>query len=86
MSPGGCPGVSSPAARSAAASSVPESPDGEKNWDYRFAWVRDAAYTLHALIRLGDREEVHAAMSWLLRAVRDQGADAKVFARACTRR
>ncbi|MDJ0484487.1 glycoside hydrolase family 15 protein, partial [Rhodococcus pyridinivorans] len=66
--------MSSPAARSAAASSVPESPDGEKNWDYRFAWVRDAAYTLHALIRLGDREEVHAAMSWLLRVVRDQGA------------
>ncbi|MCD2116042.1 glycoside hydrolase family 15 protein [Rhodococcus pyridinivorans] len=48
--------------------------------------MRDAAYTLHALIRLGDREEVHAAMSWLLRVVRDQGADAKVFARACTRR
>ncbi|WP_331712094.1 MULTISPECIES: glycoside hydrolase family 15 protein [Rhodococcus] len=86
MSPGGCRGVSSPAARSAAASSVPEIPDGEKNWDYRFAWVRDAAYTLHALIRLGDREEVHTVMSWLLRVVRDQGADAKVFARTCTRR
>ncbi|WP_443208646.1 glycoside hydrolase family 15 protein [Rhodococcus rhodochrous] len=67
----------------AATTSVPESPDGEKNWDYRFAWVRDAAYTLHALIRLGDREEVHAAMSWLLRVVRDQGsdADAEVFTR-----
>ncbi|UVT27260.1 glycoside hydrolase family 15 protein [Rhodococcus pyridinivorans] len=48
--------------------------------------MRDAAYTLHALIRLGDREEVHTVMSWLLRVVRDQGADAKVFTRACTRR
>lgn len=65
----------------AATTSLPENPEGGKNWDYRFAWVRDAAYTLHALIRFGDREEVHAAMGWLLRVVRKQGVDAEVFTR-----
>lgn len=65
----------------AATTSLPENPEGGKNWDYRFAWVRDAAYTLHALIRFGDREEVHAAMGWLLRVVREQGAAAEAFTR-----
>ncbi|WP_307866419.1 glycoside hydrolase family 15 protein [Leucobacter chromiisoli] len=65
----------------AATTSLPESLDGGKNWDYRFAWVRDAAYTLHTLIRFGEREEVHAALSWLLRVARDRGADLAVFTR-----
>lgn len=57
----------------AATSSLPESPAGEKNWDYRFAWVRDLAYTAHALTRFGLREETHAALSWMLRTIREGG-------------
>lgn len=50
--------------------SLPENLDGGKNWDYRFAWVRDVTYTVHALTRFGLREETHAAVAWLLRAIR----------------
>lgn len=63
----------------AATTSLPENPQGGKNWDYRYAWVRDAAYTLHALIRFGEREEVHNAVSWLLRVIRKQGPNPEVF-------
>jgi GH15 family glucan-1,4-alpha-glucosidase len=63
----------------AATTSLPESPRGGKNWDYRYAWVRDVAYTLGALVGFGLREETHAAMSWLLRTIRAQGPDLHVF-------
>lgn len=52
---------------------LPESTAGGKNWDYRYAWVRDAAYALDALIAFGLREETHAAMSWVLRTLREHG-------------
>ncbi len=54
----------------AATPSLPESLAGGKNWDYRYAWIRDMAYSLTALFRFGVREETHAAMSWLLRTMR----------------
>ncbi|WP_254900565.1 glycoside hydrolase family 15 protein [Rhodococcus sp. 1168] len=54
----------------AATTSLPENPAGGKNWDYRYAWVCDTAYTLRALIRFGVREEVHAAVAWLLKVIR----------------
>lgn len=57
----------------AATTSLPESLDGGKNWDYRMAWVRDLAYTVEALIGFGLREETHAAISWLLRTIRAHG-------------
>ncbi|UXA17001.1 glycoside hydrolase family 15 protein [Mycobacterium sp. SMC-4] len=63
----------------AATTSLPESWSGGKNWDYRFAWIRDAAYTLHTLIRFGESEEVHGAVSWLLRTISAQGPDPEVF-------
>ncbi|MER7448488.1 glycoside hydrolase family 15 protein [Microbacterium sp. NPDC097977] len=63
----------------AATTSLPENPRGGKNWDYRFAWVRDLAYTAHALVRFGLREETHAALSWLLRTIREQGSDLHVM-------
>lgn len=63
----------------AATTSLPESPSGGKNWDYRLAWVRDLAYTAHALVGFGLREETHAAISWLLRTIRAHGPDLKVF-------
>ena len=63
----------------AATTSLPESAAGGKNWDYRYAWVRDTAYTLHSLTRAGLREEVHAAVSWMLKNLRSQGSDLEVF-------
>jgi GH15 family glucan-1,4-alpha-glucosidase len=48
--------------------SLPERIGGDLNWDYRFAWIRDSALTLDALGSLGYREQVHASLSWLLRA------------------
>ena len=45
--------------------SLPESIGGVRNWDYRFTWLRDAAFTLYALIRLGFVEEAEAFISWL---------------------
>jgi GH15 family glucan-1,4-alpha-glucosidase len=48
--------------------SLPERIGGDRNYDYRFAWVRDSAFTLDALGSLGYREQVHASLAWLLRA------------------
>jgi GH15 family glucan-1,4-alpha-glucosidase len=45
--------------------SLPEEIGGVRNWDYRFTWLRDAAFTLYALIRLGFIEEVEAFIEWL---------------------
>lgn len=65
----------------AATTSLPENRAGTKNYDYRFAWVRDATYTLHSLIRLGEQEDVHAAVSWLLRIARAQSPELHVLNR-----
>jgi GH15 family glucan-1,4-alpha-glucosidase len=45
--------------------SLPEQIGGVRNWDYRFTWLRDAAFTLYALIRLGFVEETEAFIDWL---------------------
>ncbi|OYC95908.1 glycoside hydrolase family 15 protein [Microbacterium sp. Yaish 1] len=63
----------------AATTSLPEDPEGGKNWDYRYAWVRDLAYTAHALVRFGLREETHAALSWMLRTIREHGPELHVM-------
>ena len=52
----------------AATTSLPESLGGERNWDYRFSWVRDSAFTLDALQRLGCLPETRAFFWWLLHA------------------
>ncbi len=46
-------------------SSLPEAPGGPRNWDYRYTWVRDAAFTLYALLRVGFTEEAAAFMRWI---------------------
>jgi GH15 family glucan-1,4-alpha-glucosidase len=63
----------------AATTSLPERVGGSKNWDYRYAWVRDSSFTLDALLNVGLHEEVHGAVSWLLNAIRDAGGDLHVF-------
>ncbi|WP_166828717.1 glycoside hydrolase family 15 protein [Thalassoroseus pseudoceratinae] len=45
--------------------SLPESIGGERNWDYRYCWIRDAAFTVYAFLRLGFTEEAKAFMEWL---------------------
>ncbi len=44
---------------------LPETIGGERNWDYRYTWIRDASFTLYGLIRLGFTEEASAFMHWL---------------------
>ncbi|WP_328707152.1 glycoside hydrolase family 15 protein [Citreicoccus inhibens] len=45
--------------------SLPEFPGGTRNWDYRFCWLRDAAFTIYAFIRIGFRQEAAAFMHWV---------------------
>lgn len=67
------------AVAAAATTSLPERVGGPKNWDYRFSWIRDASLTINALAVLGLHEEVHAAVGWLLHAIRDNGPGVRVF-------
>ncbi len=53
----------------AATTSLPEQIGGPRNWDYRFCWVRDATFTLLALLHAGYREEAQSWGSWLRRSV-----------------
>ncbi|MEN5259265.1 glycoside hydrolase family 15 protein [Pseudomonas protegens] len=55
----------------AATFGLPESPGGERNWDYRYTWVRDASFTVYAFMRLGFVEEANAYMGWLRGRVSD---------------
>ena len=45
--------------------SLPEEIGGERNWDYRYTWIRDAAFTIYAFLRLGYTEEAGKFMHWL---------------------
>src|SRR6202034_572883 len=49
----------------AATTSLPEAIGGARNWDYRYTWIRDAAFSIYALLRLGFTEEAAAFMGWL---------------------
>lgn len=50
--------------------SLPERLGGDLNWDYRFCWLRDASFTVRALLGLGYFEEVEAFVSWMLHSTR----------------
>ena len=63
----------------AATTSLPEQPAGQRNFDYRFAWIRDSSFALDAMSRLGLSEELHAGVSWLLHAVSHEAPALRVF-------
>lgn len=49
----------------AATFGLPEAPGGSRNWDYRASWIRDASFTVYALMRLGYQEEATAFTKWV---------------------
>jgi GH15 family glucan-1,4-alpha-glucosidase len=59
--------------------SLPEHIGGERNWDYRYCWLRDATFTLLALINAGHISEARAWRSWLLRAVAGDPGNAQIL-------
>src|SRR6201994_1294395 len=59
--------------------SLPEKLGGARNWDYRFCWLRDATFTLLALMNSGYTEEAVAWHDWLLRAVAGSPADMQIM-------
>jgi GH15 family glucan-1,4-alpha-glucosidase len=59
--------------------SLPEDFGGERNWDYRYCWLRDAALTISALIEAGATDEARFWRDWLLRAVAGDPADLQIM-------
>jgi GH15 family glucan-1,4-alpha-glucosidase len=59
--------------------SLPEQIGGERNWDYRFCWLRDATYTLLALMNAGFHDEARAWREWLLRAAAGAPAQLQIM-------
>ncbi len=51
--------------------SIPEWPGGTRNWDYRYVWIRDAAFTGSAMLRLGHEAEARAFLRWALLRLHD---------------
>lgn len=63
----------------AATTSLPESIGGVRNWDYRYCWLRDATFTLQALLGTGYIEEAKAWREWLVRAVAGDPAKLQIL-------
>jgi GH15 family glucan-1,4-alpha-glucosidase len=59
--------------------SLPERIGGVRNWDYRFSWLRDATFTLYALMNAGFNDEALAWRNWLLRAVAGDPATMQIL-------
>ncbi len=55
--------------------SLPEDLGGERNWDYRYTWIRDAAFTLYGFLRIGFTEEAAHFMNWLEARCHELGPD-----------
>ena len=55
--------------------SLPEQPNGVRNWDYRYCWLRDSTFTLNALLHAGYHEEASSWLKWLSRAVAGKPED-----------
>jgi GH15 family glucan-1,4-alpha-glucosidase len=59
--------------------SLPEQLGGVRNWDYRYCWLRDATFTLYALMNAGYREEARDWQAWLLRAIAGRPSEAQIM-------
>jgi GH15 family glucan-1,4-alpha-glucosidase len=59
--------------------SLPEHIGGQRNWDYRYCWLRDATFTLAALMQSGYRDEATAWRHWLLRAVAGRADELRIM-------
>jgi GH15 family glucan-1,4-alpha-glucosidase len=55
--------------------SLPEAIGGPRNWDYRYTWIRDAAFSLYALLRIGFTEEASEFMRWLEQRCHERNPD-----------
>jgi GH15 family glucan-1,4-alpha-glucosidase len=58
--------------------SLPEKLGGVRNWDYRYCWLRDATFTLEALLSAGNTEAASAWRDWLLRAIAGDSRDLQI--------
>jgi GH15 family glucan-1,4-alpha-glucosidase len=63
----------------ACSTSLPEKVGGVRNWDYRYCWLRDATFTLNALLLAGYEDEAAAWREWLLRAVAGSPQDLQIL-------
>ena len=63
----------------AATTSLPELPGGQRNWDYRFCWLRDATFTLLALMDAGYMDEAGRWRDWLARALAGAPSQAQIL-------
>ena len=63
----------------AATTSLPEQLGGVRNWDYRYCWLRDATFTLYALLIAGYVDEAKAWREWLLRAAAGRPQDLQIL-------
>ncbi|MEW4567765.1 glycoside hydrolase family 15 protein [Tautonia sp. JC769] len=60
-------------------SSLPEAIGGVRNWDYRYAWIRDAAFSVYALRRIGVDREARSFLAWVLDIIDRDGGRPKVL-------
>jgi GH15 family glucan-1,4-alpha-glucosidase len=70
----------------ATTTSLPEEIGGVRNWDYRYCWLRDATFTLYALMNAGYLDEARAWREWLLRAIAGSAAQMQIMYGVCGER
>ncbi|MEH2124740.1 glycoside hydrolase family 15 protein [Nostoc sp.] len=59
--------------------SLPEEIGGERNWDYRFTWIRDSSFTLYALLLAGYIDDEYQYFNWLAQTVKMEGTGIKIL-------
>ncbi|MFW5759952.1 MAG: glycoside hydrolase family 15 protein [Cyclobacteriaceae bacterium] len=57
---------------------LPENVGGERNWDYRYSWIRDASFTIYGLMRIGFTEEAKNFMRWIEKICKDAAEDGSI--------
>jgi alpha,alpha-trehalase len=74
-----CDHLANGAMVAAATSSLPEAVGGTRNWDYRYTWIRDAAFSVYALRRVGLASEAWAFLAWVLALVQGGSRPAVLY-------